>query len=71
MKNEETELQAAEIEIFYRSKVAAKDRVQIKHSADAFKLFWEHWDKNKIQYIEQFKIMLLSRPLESVYIVDN
>jgi hypothetical protein len=49
MKNEEPELQAAEIEIFYRSKVAAKDRVQIRHSADAFKLFWEHWDKNKIQ----------------------
>jgi DNA repair protein RadC len=61
MKNEEPELQAAEIEIFYRSKVAAKDRVQIRHSADAFKLFWEHWDKNKIQYAEQFKIMLLNQ----------
>lgn len=61
MKNEETELQAAEIEIVYRSRVAAKDRIQIRHSADAFKLFWEHWDKDKIEYCEQFKIMLLNQ----------
>jgi len=59
--NRQEELLASEIEIVYKSKIPAAKRVQIRNSADAFKLFWEHWDHNKIQYCEQFKIMLLNQ----------
>jgi len=55
------ELLASEIEIVYKSKIPAGKRVQIRHSADAVKLFWENWDHSKIQYCEQFKIMLLNQ----------
>jgi DNA repair protein RadC len=55
------ELLASEVEIIYKSKIPASKRIQIRSSADAFKLFWEHWNLNKIQYLEQFKIMLLNQ----------
>jgi DNA repair protein RadC len=60
MNKEETELQASEVEIFYRSKIPASKRVQIRSSADAFKVFWKHWDKDTIEHHEEFKIMLLN-----------
>ena len=59
--DKQEELLASEVEIIYKSKVPASKRVQIRHSVDAFKLFWEHWDKDKIEYCEQFKIMLLNQ----------
>lgn len=58
MKQEE--LQASEVEIIYRSKIPASKRIQIRHSVDAFKVFWEHWDKETIEHHEEFKIMLLN-----------
>ncbi|HCM60186.1 MAG TPA: DNA repair protein [Bacteroidales bacterium] len=61
MNKQETELQASEIEIIYKSKIPVSERVQVRHSADAFKVFWEHWDKDKIEYCEQFKILLLNQ----------
>lgn len=60
MNKEETELQASEVEIIYKSKIPASKRVQIHHSGDAFKVFWEHWNKDTIEHHEEFKIMLLN-----------
>jgi len=58
--NKQDELLASEIEIFYKSKIPASARVQIKHSADAFKVFYDHWNKETIEHHEEFKIMLLN-----------
>jgi hypothetical protein len=41
MNKQETELQASEVEIIYKSKIPASKRVQIKISIDAFRVFWE------------------------------
>jgi len=57
---QETELQASEVQLIYRSRVPTANRVQIKTSQDAFKVFWEHWDKDTIEHHEEFKIMLLN-----------
>ena len=51
---------ASEVEIIYKSKVPASKRVQIRHSADAFKVLWEHWNKDTIEHHEEFKILLLN-----------
>ncbi len=51
----------AEIELTYKSKVKASDLATIKCSADAFKIFMEFWDKNKIELVEQFNVMFLNR----------
>ncbi|MCW3111493.1 MAG: repair protein [Segetibacter sp.] len=51
----------AEIEISYRPKIKASARPQISVPQDAYKLFLETWDVKKIEFVEQFKVMLLNR----------
>lgn len=60
MTTHENELVASEVQLIYRSKIPASKRVQIKTSQDAFKVFWEHWDKNTIEHCEEFKMLLLN-----------
>src|SRR5688572_15321894 len=51
----------AEIELIYKSKVKASDRPQINTSKEAFDLFVEIWDSNKIELVEEFKVLFLNR----------
>src|SRR6266542_4397429 len=53
--------QVAEVELVYKSKVKASERPQIIHSKDVYEIFKQSWDENKIDFVEQFKIMLLNR----------
>lgn len=53
--------QVSEIELVYKTKVKASDRPQIKASSDAYEIFKQSWDENKIEFVEQFKVMLLNR----------
>ena len=53
--------QIAEVELIYKSKVKASDRPKITHSGDAYVIFKNTWDENKIELQEQFKVMLLNR----------
>jgi DNA repair protein RadC len=53
--------QVAEIQLIYKSKVKASERPQIRHSKDAYEILKQTWDENKIDFIEQFKIILLNR----------
>ena len=47
--------QVAEIELIYKSKVKASERPKVTTSHDAFKLFKQNWDENKIEFIESLK----------------
>ena len=51
----------AEIELVYRSKVKASERPRITSSKDAYDILLNYWDENKIEFIEQFKILLVNR----------
>ena len=51
----------AEVELIYKSKVKASDRPKITHSGDAYVIFRDNWDGNKIEMQEQFKVMFLNR----------
>jgi DNA repair protein RadC len=53
--------QVAEVELIYKSKVKASERPQVIHSKDVYEIFKQSWDENKIDFVEQFKIMLLNR----------
>lgn len=52
---------AAEVELIYRSKVKASERPSIKSAADGYQLFFNQWDENKLDFVEQFKVALLNR----------
>ena len=51
----------AEVELIYKSKIKASQRPQIRTSKDAADLLKQSWDENKIDFIEQFKVMFLNR----------
>ena len=53
--------QIAEVELIYRSKVKASDRPKITRSNDAYELLMKYWDENKLEFVEQFKVMLLNK----------
>ncbi len=53
--------QVAEIQLSYKSAVKASQRPKINTSKDAYNVLIETWDESKIEFIEQFKVLLLNR----------
>ena len=51
----------SEVKLIYKNRVKATDRIQIKNAQDAFGVFWEAWDKEVIEHIEEMKMLLLDR----------
>jgi len=53
----------SEIDIVYRKKVSCKisERPQIATSNDAYQVFLHYWDKDKIDLLEEFKVLYLNR----------
>ena len=41
--------------------LCTKDRVTIKSSHDAFKILIKYWDHTTIEFVEEFKLLLLNR----------
>jgi DNA repair protein RadC len=54
-----TEIQ--EVELIYKRNKAEVPKAVIKSSLDAFGIFNEIWDENKIDLVEEFKILLLRK----------
>lgn len=53
--------QVAEIQLSYKSNVKASERPKISNSKDAYEVFLSSWDDSKIEFVEQFKVMLTNR----------
>lgn len=53
--------QVTEVELIYRSRLKASERPKITQSKDAYFIFKNNWDANKIELQEQFKVMFLNR----------
>ncbi len=51
----------SEVELVYRSKVKASQRPLVKDSNSAYDLLISNWDPNKIELLEEFKILLLNQ----------
>lgn len=58
---ENTFYQLAEIEISYRPKFKANERPQIDSSNKAYQILLDNWNQDKLELIEEFKIILLNR----------
>jgi len=52
---------AAEIELIYKTKVKSSERPVIKSAQDCYQLFLNQWDDDKLDFVEQFKVALVSR----------
>lgn len=53
--------EVSEVELIYKTKVKASQRPKIVSSKDAAQLLRRLWDVNKIDFVEQFKVLLLNR----------
>lgn len=51
--------QVSEVELVYVNKMKSTERPVIASSKTAYEVLMQHWDKNKIDYLEHFKILLL------------
>ncbi len=51
----------AEVKLTYRSKVKPSDRPQVTSSSDSYRILKETWDTGKLEFVEQFKVLLLNR----------
>lgn len=62
--------QIAEIELVYKTKVNASQRPKITSSKDMYEILKAAWNEDKIEFIEQFKVVLLNRANRVLGIYD-
>src|SRR5690606_2469011 len=55
------QFEVAEIQLSYKSKVKPSQRPKITSSKDAYDILLENWNEDKLEFVEQFKILLLNR----------
>jgi DNA repair protein RadC len=61
-KNESLDcIKVSEVELIYKSRVKASERPRIRDSREAYTLLMMHWDLNKIELIEEFKVLFLNQ----------
>ena len=54
-------LHVAEVSLIYVTKVKPSDRLAVKCSRDAHKIFFDSWNQSTIEHKESFKMLLLNR----------
>ena len=59
-KTKSTDFTVAEIRLSYNPIIKAGDRLKITKPLDVYNAFLTSWDKDKLQLVEQFKMMLLN-----------
>lgn len=53
--------EVAEIKLSYSGKVKASQRPKATCSSQVFEVFSQAWSEDRIEFVEDFKVMLLSR----------
>jgi len=61
----------SEIELVYKSQPDLMTRPKVLCADDAFKVLQQTWDNNKIDFVEQSKIILLDRAKKVLGIFDH
>jgi DNA repair protein RadC len=69
MKNQQ-QVTISEVQLIYKSRVKASDRKKISCSRDAYKIFMDSWNPDIIEFVEEFKILLMNRSNSVLGILD-
>ncbi len=67
---EQTLFEVAEVQLIYKSKVKPSLRPKITKSADAFEVLKKHWNQDTLEFVEEFKVMLLNRANRVLGIIE-
>jgi len=68
--NEKKQFDVAEIQLTYKATVKPSSRPKITGSQDAERVLRETWDQDKIELLEQFKILLINRANKVLGVLD-
>lgn len=68
--NEKKIFEVAEIQLSYKSIVKPSLRPKITSSKDAHDVLRKYWDGDKLELVEQFKVMLLNRANRVIGLLD-
>ncbi len=61
-ENEKNDIKGvSEVTLSYKTKVNPKDRTKVTSSKDAYQLLFDSWNKNTIEHVEEFKLLLMNR----------
>jgi len=55
------QITVSEVQLIYKSRIKASDRKKISCSRDAYKIFMDNWNPEIIEFVEEFKILLMNR----------
>jgi|SRR5690554_329533 len=55
------QFEVAEIQLTYKTNVKPSERPKITSSKEAYEILLDSWDEDKLEFVEQFKILLLNR----------
>lgn len=55
------QFEVAEIQLSYKTKVKPSQRPKITSSKEAYDILLENWNEDKLEFVEQFKVVLLNR----------
>src|SRR5690606_30713498 len=55
------QFEVAEIQLTYKTKVKPSQRTKITSSKDAYEVLLDNWDEDRLEFVEQFKVLLLNR----------
>ena len=72
-QNQNSVFQIAEIKLSYHPKVKASQRKKISGSQQAYDMLLQKWDQGNINFVEQFKAILLNRAHKvlGIYLVST
>lgn len=51
----------SKVELVYKNKVKPSERPLVKSAKECYHLLLQTWDENKIEFVEQFKVVLMNR----------
>lgn len=60
----------SEVQLIYKNKVKASERKKVTNSKDAYRIFMENWNPDIIDFVEEFKILLMNRSNSVLGIMD-
>jgi len=66
----EQEFKVCEVQISYRPNYKPSERPKITSSQDTYRILKASWDEGKLQFVEQFKVILLNRSNRVLGIVE-
>lgn len=63
-------LRVCEMELIYKSVVKPSQRPKVETSKEVHDLLRDNWDENKIELVEEFKVLLLNRANKVIGLVE-